>query len=153
MPADVAQEVDVIETGEPVGVVEHRGVGRPVAEGQEALENAPDRRLVGVNLFDRQKLAAFVLARRIADACGAAAHERQGFAAGALQPGEQHDRQERADMKRRGRAVEADIGGESAGRRLFVQPLEIGALMHEAALQKNAQKVGFGGECVGHRAG
>ena len=93
--ADVAQEVDVVEAAQPFGVVEHQRVGRAVAEGEEAFEDGPDRRLVGVDLLDGQKLAALVLAGRIADPRRAAADQRQRLAAGALQPGEHHDRQQR----------------------------------------------------------
>ena len=49
MRADVAQERDVVERVEPVGIVDHDRVGRAVAEGQEALEHAPDRGDVGVD--------------------------------------------------------------------------------------------------------
>ena len=49
MRADVAQEGDVVERVEPVGIVDHDRVGRAVAEGQEALEDAADRGDVGVD--------------------------------------------------------------------------------------------------------
>ena len=62
-----------------------------------------------------QDAAALVLAGRIADPGGAAAHQRDRPVAGLLQPVQHHDRQQRADMQRGGGAVEADIGGDRAG--------------------------------------
>ena len=50
---------------------------------------------------------------------------------------------ERADMERGRGAIEADIGDELAGERLFVQSRDIGALMNESARQKSAEKFGF----------
>ena len=51
-----------------------------------------------------------------------------------LRPVQQHHGQEIADMQRGGSAVIADIGGRLASGGERVQPLEIGALMDEAAL-------------------
>ena len=42
VPADVAQEVDVVERVEPVGIVGHDGVAGPVAEFQEFREDRAD---------------------------------------------------------------------------------------------------------------
>ncbi len=111
MTADIAQEFDIIQTGQPVGVIEHPGVGRTFPEGQKPFEDPADRGLVCVDLLDRQELAAFVLARGVPDTRRAAAHQGQRTTAAALQPGQHHDWQERADMQRGRRAVEADIGG------------------------------------------
>ena len=124
MPADVAQELDIIEVRQPVGVVEQQRVASAFAKAQEFLENRLDRGLVGVDLLNGQQLAALVLAGRIANARGAAADERQGLAAGALQPGEQHDRQKRADMQRGRRAIKADIGRKAALARFRVEPAQ-----------------------------
>ena len=43
-------------------------------------------------------------------------------------------------MQRRRGAVEADIGGQLALRRQRVQPVDIGALMDEAALLQHFRK-------------
>ena len=77
MTADVAQERDVFEPVEPIVIVDQDRVGRAVAERQEALEHAADRRDVCVDLLVGQQLARLVLARRIADLGRAAAHERR----------------------------------------------------------------------------
>ena len=120
------------------------------AEGQELFEHLFDRVLVGIDLFQGENLAAFVLAGGIADAGGAAAHQRDRLAAGFLQPVQHHDRQERADVQRGRGAVEADIGGELPSRRLLVETGEVGALMNEPARGEHLEKVGCRAEGFGH---
>ena len=71
--ADVAQEVDVVERVQPVGVVRHDRAG---AEIEKAREHRADRGDIGVDLRGAQQGAAGILARRIADLAGAAAHQR-----------------------------------------------------------------------------
>ena len=149
MAPDVAQEIDVVELGEPIGVVGHDRVVLAVAEADEMRERLADARLVGLDLLDGQELAAFVLARRVADHRRAAAHQRDRLAARLLQPVQHHDLHERADMQRRRGAIEADVGDERSRARLLVQTGEIGALMDETALLHHAQEVGSGLERVG----
>ena len=98
----------------------------------------------------REELARLVLARRIADHGGAAAHQRQRLAAGLLQPAQHHDLQQRADVQRRRGAVEADIGDQRSAQRLRVEAGEVRALMDVAALDQHAQEIGTGFERVGH---
>ena len=73
----------------------------------------------------------------------AAAHQRDRLAAGLLQPMQHHDLQQRADMQRRRRAVEADIADERAARAPWRRgrrnPSTDG---HEAALDQGAQEIG-----------
>ena len=45
MPADVAQKIDVIEPVQPIGIVGHDGIGRPVAELEKFRED-------GANAFE-----------------------------------------------------------------------------------------------------
>ena len=94
MSADVAQEVDVIEFIEPVGIVRHyRVVCRgPVAKAQEARKDRANGFEIFINGFVGKKPPAFILARWIADARSAAAHQGDRPVAGLLQPIEQHDR-------------------------------------------------------------
>ena len=91
MAADIAQHVDIVEGGEPFGIVDHHGIGLAFAEGDEPGEDLLDAVLVAFNVLNREQLAAFILAGRIADACGAAAHQSDGLVARFLQPIEQHD--------------------------------------------------------------
>ena len=152
MAPDVAQEIDIIELGEPFGIVGHHGFSLTFAEGHKARENLANSYLVGFDLLDRQQFAAFILARGVADHCRAAAHQRDRLAAALLQPVQQHDLHQRADMKRRRGAVETDIGDQRTRTRFFIQPGEIGTLMNEAALLERRQKIGsrvkgFGQNC------
>ena len=153
MPADLAQEIDVVELRQPLGVVRHDGVGLALAEPDEMGEGLFDARLVGLDRLDGQKLAALVLAGRIADPGRAAAHQSDRLAAGLLQPVQHHDRHERADMQRRRGAVEADVGDEIARARLVVEALKVRALVDIAALLHHAQEVGSGLKRVGHAGG
>src|SRR3546814_14447358 len=76
MLADRAQEGDVFERVEPLGIVEHHRLRWPVAEGQEPFEDALDRADIGLDAVLRQQLACRVLEARVADLPGAAAHQR-----------------------------------------------------------------------------
>ena len=76
VPPIFAQEIDVVEVLQPLVVVDEECVRLPVAESQELLEGIPYPGLVRVDLRFGQKLAAFVLAGRIADLRGAAADQR-----------------------------------------------------------------------------
>ena len=133
VPADIAQHLDPVQLGQPFGIVEHDGVGLAVAIAQHLGEHAADRGLVGLDLGDGAQRARLVLAGGIADHGGAAAHQRDRLVAALLQPVQQHHGEEVADMQRRRGAVIADIGGGFALDGERVQPLEIGALVDEAA--------------------
>ncbi len=56
----------------------------------------------------------------------AAAHQRDGLVAGALEPVQHHDLNERAGVKRRRGRVEADIADRLALQRQRIEALEIG---------------------------
>ena len=99
MPADVAQEIDVVERVEPVGIVRHDGVAAGAFEFQELGEDRADAFEIFVDHLLGEDAAAFVLAGGIADARGAAAHQRDRPVAGLLQPIQHHDRQQRADVQ------------------------------------------------------
>ena len=64
MPADIAQELDVVERRQPFGVVDHHGPLGAVAEVDEFGEGLPEALLVGLDLLVGEELAGFVLARR-----------------------------------------------------------------------------------------
>ena len=81
---EIAQERDVFKAVQPVRVVDHDGVRWSLAEAQEPGKDLPDPRHVGGDLVVAEKLAAFVLARRIADLGRAPAHQHDGLVAGAL---------------------------------------------------------------------
>ena len=80
-----------------------------VAEGQEPGEDLLDAIEVRRDLCVGKHLARFVLAGRIADLGGAAAHQRDGLVAGLLQPAQHHDLHERPRMQAGRCGIEADI--------------------------------------------
>ncbi len=134
MPADLAQERDVFELAQPLVIVDHDRVGRPVAEGQEALEHLADAGDVGVDLLVGQQLAALVLAGRIADLGRPAAHQHDRLVARLLQPAQHHDLDQAADVQARRGRVEADVAGHDLPLRQGVEPCGVGQLMDVAAL-------------------
>ena len=149
MAAVVAEEFHVIETVEPVGIVDHDRVGRTVAKFEEVTERRLDACHVLGDLFIAKNLAHFLLARGVADLGGAATHEHDGFMAAELEPAQQHDRHQIAHVEARRGTVVADVGHH--GRRIFggaVHGLQIGALVDKAARLERAQEFGSG---LGHR--
>ena len=141
MRADVAQQRNVAERVSQSALFGHDRVGRAVAEAQERIEAAADARHVGGDLLVGEQLADLVLAGRIADARGAAAHQHERPMAVPLQQAQDHDLHQAADMQAVGGAVEADIGGDGAGAQRRVQPLGVGALEDEAALGGFVQEI------------
>ena len=85
--------------------------------------------------------AALVLARGIADLAGAAADQRDRPLPGPLQPAQQHDADQVADVQAVGGAVEADVGGEPAVGGERVDRLEVGRLVDEAARGQLAHEI------------
>ena len=141
VPADVAQQRDIEQRVEPLGVVGHHRVGLAAAERQVVGEALLDARHVGLDHLGRQQLARFVLARGVAHLGRAAAHQGDRLVAGLLPPAQQHDLQQVPDVQRIGGAVEADIGGARTGRQKLVQTGGIAALMHHAALVHDPHEI------------
>ena len=133
MPSDVAQERDVAQPVEPGRVVDHDGGVGHIAEIEEAIEDPPDAGDVAGDVGVAQQPAAVILAGGVADLGGAAAHQHDRPMAGLLQPAQQHDSDQAADVQAVGRGIEADIAADHARRETLVERLEVGALMQEAA--------------------
>ena len=142
MAADVAQEGNIVQPVEPLGVVRHHGAGVKI---EKARKYRADRGDVGLDLRACQQRAARVLARWIADLAGTAAHQRDRAMAGLLQPSQHHDREQVADVEARRGGVEADIGGEGARGRLGIEALGVRNLVDESAFREDAQEIGLVG--------
>ena len=138
MLADLAQERNIFEGIEPIGIVDHHCVGGSVPERQESLEYLADRGNIGVDVLSRKQLAAFILARRIANLGCTSAHQDDGLVPGLLQPTEHHDLHHRTDMQRRRGRIETDIGGDDLLHRKRIKRRCVGHLMDIAA---RAQRV------------
>ena len=115
MPPDIAQQGDVTQLVEPVGIVDHHGVAGAIAEMQELCEDRADARHVAGDLGIIEQLACFVLAGRIADPRRSPAHQDDRLVAILLEEAQQHDRHQAADMQAVRRAIIADIGDEPSG--------------------------------------
>src|SRR5690606_2069375 len=147
--AVLAQELNVAVGGQPLVVVEHDRPGRAVAEVEELLEHRADRGDVRLDGFVGQLGPRGVLAGRVADLGGAAAHQYDRLVTRLLQPAQHHDLDQAADVQRRGGGVEADVAGQHARGRRLVQPGRVGDLMDVAARLQGAQELGLEGG-VGH---
>ena len=141
----LAQERDVFEPVEPFGIVDHDRIGRPVAEGEEPREDAAYRGDVLGDALGGEQAARLVLEARIADLARAAAHHHDRLVPGLLEPPQQHDLHQRADMERGRGRVEADVAGHDLPDRERIERGGIGHLVDVAALVEQAQQIGFVG--------
>ena len=140
--AHVAQQRDVAERVEPVGIVDQERAGAAVAEAEEAVERAPDARLVGGDGLLGEERTGFVAPAGVADLGRPPAEQHDRPVAGLLEPAQHHDLHEAADMQAVGRAVEADVGGDAPLRGERVEPACVGALVDVAALVEHAHEIG-----------
>ena len=145
MPADIAQEIDVVDLHQPVGVVDHDRVAGAAAEFEIGREIAPDADEIVVDILWCQQLARFVLEGGVTDHRGAAPHQRDRPVAGLLQPVEHHDLDQRSRMQALRRRVEADIGAHRFLGEKLIEAGFIRNLMNEAALAHDAQEIGLEG--------
>ncbi len=74
MPSIIAQKFNIIEAGKPFIIINHNRIIWPIAKSQKPFKSGANGFLVFVNFVLRQELAAFILARRVADFCCAAAN-------------------------------------------------------------------------------
>ena len=72
---NIAQHVDIVELGQPVGIIDHHRIACARAIAQKLRKNALDTVLVCIDLLDCQEFAGFILAGRVPDTCCAAAHQ------------------------------------------------------------------------------
>ena len=140
MPPDIAQQWDVAKFVEPIGVVDHDGIARPIAETQEFCKDRPNPGHVGSDFGIVQQPAGSVLARGVADPRRAAAHQHDRLVPAFLKQAQQHNPEKVAHVQTVRRAVEAVIGYDATGAEALVKRLEIGALMHEAAFGRGDKK-------------
>ena len=144
------QHLDIADLPQPIVVVDHHRIGRPIAKYQEPLERGADRGDVGLDRRVVQHLANLVLAGGIADPRGPATHQDDRLVPRLLQPAQQHDRHQIADMQRRRRRIEPHIGRHHLPPRQRIEPAGIGDLMNIAALVEQLEQ---GGGVLAHRWG
>ena len=114
MASVVAQEIDVVELVEPIGIVDHERVARRSSPKLTNLPNTDSMpAILAAISASVEQLARLVLAGRIADLGGAAADQHDRLVPGLLQLAQHHDPEQIADMQARRGAVEADIAGDA----------------------------------------
>ncbi len=120
MLANIAQEIDQRDAGEPVGIVEQERRMVTGIEIEELGELPLDRFHVRGNLLLAQQRTFLRLATWIADQTGAAAGQRNRNVAPALEAGQREQRQEMPDVETVGAGIEADVEGHAlAPQRVF----------------------------------
>ena len=141
MAAELTEKRDILELIEPVGVVDHLGVGGAVAERHELSEYPLDPFHIAGDVGIAEELTGLVLPGRIADLGGAATHEHDGSVPGPLEDPQHHDRQEAAHVQARRRAVEPDIARDDAFAGTSIEAIRVRDLMHVAALREGSEEV------------
>src|SRR4051794_1228186 len=109
MRSDIAQEIEIIEPAQPVGIIDHDSIGRAVPESEEALEDLSDADQVFHDLLLAEKRARRVAETRITQAACRTAEQSDGFVTGLLEPPQHHDRNEMADMQAVGGEIKAVV--------------------------------------------
>ena len=142
MRPDLLQHLDIAKPAQPVVIVDHHRIGRPVAENEQALEHRPDPGDILVDRGIGQHLAAFVAPRGVADPRGPAAHQHDRLVPCLLQPPQHHDLHEAADMERRRGGIETDIARHDLLGGERIEALGVGDLVDIAALVEHAQEIG-----------
>ena len=89
-----------------------------------------------------EQLALLILARGVADARRAAAHQYYRPVPGTLPMAQQHDRYQIADMQAGRRTVETDVGGGGFRGAERIEGVDVGALVNVAALDDGADEFG-----------
>ena len=150
MATDIAQELEIVQTVEPLCVVKHQRFVRRVRVvvdiGREHLLDACD---VVVDLVFGQQRAFVRTERRVAHLCRAATHQGDRLVASLLQPTQHHDLDQRSNVQRLRSCVKADVGRYHALAQCLIEALIIRAVRKEAALHHDSHEIGFG--MVGHR--
>ena len=114
MPADVAQERDVLELVSQSSLLTIIASVGPSPNVRKWPKTSRMPAILASICVIGEQLPGVVLAGRIADLGGAAAHQHDGLVAGLLQAAQQHDLHQAADMQAVGGGVEADIGRNDA---------------------------------------
>ena len=145
----VAQEIDVVEMIQPVGIVDHPRIRGAIAEIEKTPEHLADAGEIGADLLDGEKLPRFVLERRVADFGGAATHQGDRPVAGLLHPAQHHDLHQRSRVQRGSGCIKPDIAADLARHGGGIEPFRVGDLVDESSGRQYVEEVGFE---LAHRA-
>lgn len=129
MPAYIAEEVDVVEIGQPVLIVV-RVQGLPV-EGHEIVKLREKAAGVGVDLLIADDLSHGRLAGRIAYPRRSAAHQDDGVVSGFVEMPDREIGHHMPDMQRRSCGIAAFIQSDRSFVHEFGQSFHVRALLDE----------------------
>ncbi len=135
MPADISQKFNVIDFGQPVGVVQQKSpaVGKIKILGKLSAQTLR----VVIDLLPGEHLTHFRFAAGVADQSCAAANQRDGFVAAFLHMRQRHDGDKRADMQTRCRGIETGVTGDRSFREEFLNQRFIGNLFNKTSFLEN----------------
>ena len=129
--ADLAQQLNVVQVQQPVGVVQHQGLA--LAELNKALHLTLEALGVVVDVLLGQHLAHIGTARRVTDHCRAAANQGNGAVAGLLQALHQGQGHKVTGSQAVRRAVKANVERGLAVVDDLLDLLLVGDLGNQAA--------------------
>ncbi len=130
MLADVAQEIEHADRAHPVGVVEEEGlIFQPGSEVEQLPELVLDALDIGLENIGREEIALGRLAARVADHAGGAARDGDGSMARELEPAQDEQADQVAEVEAVGGGVEADVKRDR-GRARREQALQLVAVGH-----------------------
>ena len=138
MLSDIAQEIEDADRAHPVGIVEQERGIRLALEIEQPAQLALDARDVGLEAFRREEIALGRLAARVADHAGRAARDGDGPMARQLEPAQNEQADQVAEVEAVGGRIEADVKGDRgrAGREQPFQFLAIGHVGDQPAPMK-----------------
>ncbi len=139
MPADFSEKVDVVELGQPFGVVDEAWLY--VLRGEKGANLATEVLPVFIDLLHREHLSHIGLAGRVADACRPAPDDDDGIVSGLCEVGHRHDRNHVAHMEAPSGRIEPDVECHRLFLRERLQRLPVRALLHEPALLEDLESV------------
>ena len=132
MLADVAQEIQAVHAGEPVGVIGHnRGVF--AFKAQKGLKLAADFFHPSGHGFAAVQAALLRFEAGVADHAGGAADQGDGSVAGKLEAAQRQHRQQMADVQAVGGGVETAVERDFFAVQQCGQLVDVGGLVNQAA--------------------
>jgi len=145
--ANIPEKLDIVEVGEPLGVVHHGELDVP--GGEKALDLPTDGRRVGVDLLHRKHPAHLRLARGVTDPGGAATDDDDAPMTELGEMRQGVDRNEVADVQGVPRRVDTDVEGKRSRVHPFPEALLVGALSEETPLFQPREGAGAMGKRLG----
>ena len=143
MAADLPEKIDVVELGQPIGVVEHHrpahSFPRMFGEIDDGLKLGFHRFAVGEDLFLAEHLAHFALAGGIPDHGGSPADERDRLMPRLLQVMKGEERNHMTDVKAFAGRIHPDVHPNRFLIHQVAQPFQVGARFDKSPIEEGLQ--------------